>query len=104
MLGGLGLRIWATRVLGAYYTRTLLTQKGQHIITDGPYRMVRHPGYLGVLMLWLGAGIAAANWLVAAIIGVLMLRAYSSRMQAEEAMLAQTFPEEYEDYARRPRR
>jgi len=104
MAGGLGLRVWAARLLGSYYTRTLLTQEGQHIITDGPYRLVRHPGYLGVIMLWLGAGVAAANWLVAATIGVLMLRAYRLRMQAEEAMLARTFPGEYEDYACRTRR
>jgi protein-S-isoprenylcysteine O-methyltransferase len=64
MLAGLVLRIWAIRVLGAFYTRTLKTAVGQHLIAEGPYRLVRHPSYLGDLLLWLGAGIATANGIV----------------------------------------
>src|SRR3989442_1487212 len=55
MLSGLVLRIWASRVLGSFYTRTLRTEAHQHLIAEGPYRLVRHPGYLGALLLWLGA-------------------------------------------------
>src|SRR5258708_5328602 len=46
MLVGLALRIWASLVLGAFYTRTLQTSAQQHLIRKGPYRLVRHPGYL----------------------------------------------------------
>src|SRR5262245_48324877 len=100
-LAGLALRIWASRVLGAYYTRTLRTQEEQHLITEGPYRLVRHPGYLGVLLLWLGAGVATTNALVTAIISIPLIRAYLYRIQAEEAMLANAFPQQYKAYSRR---
>jgi protein-S-isoprenylcysteine O-methyltransferase Ste14 len=99
MLAGLVLRIWASRVLGSFYTRTLRTETEQHLIAKGPYRLVRHPGYLGTLLLWLGAGIATSNWIAVTAISLPMLGSYWYRIQAEEAMLAHTFPQEYQSYA-----
>jgi protein-S-isoprenylcysteine O-methyltransferase Ste14 len=101
MLAGLSLRIWASRILGSFYTRTLRTSTEQHIIVEGPYRLVRNPGYLGDILLWFGAAIASANWIVLVVIVLPMLRAYRKRIEAEEAMLADTFPQEYKNYARR---
>ncbi len=99
MVAGLALRIWAAHVLGAFYTRTLRTSAQQHLVADGPYRLVRHPGYLGQLLLWLGAAIATANGIAAATIAVAMGRAYQARIIAEEAMLAEAFTEDYASYA-----
>lgn len=104
MVGGLGLRVWATRVLGEYYTRTLRTAERQSLIDRGPYRVVRHPGYLGVLMLWVGAGLATANWIATVLIALVMFVAYNYRIQSEEQMLAAAFGEEYRRYAGRTRR
>ncbi len=104
MVAGLGLRVWAIRVLGEYYTRTLRTAERQTLIDRGPYRVVRHPGYLGVLMLWVGAGLATANWIATILIAVVMFVAYHYRIQYEEQMLAATFGEEYSQYAGRTRR
>ena len=101
MLAGLALRIWAIRVLGSFYTRTLRTSTDQRLIAEGPYRLVRNPGYLGDLLLWLGAGVASANWIALAIIAFPMVQAYRIRIQAEEAMLANTFSQEYQSYASR---
>jgi len=64
MVIGIALRIWAARVLGQFYTRTLLTTTDQHIVEDGPYRLLRHPGYSGDLLMWAGAGLAASNWII----------------------------------------
>ncbi len=104
MVAGLALRVWAAQILGAFYTRTLRTSTEQRIVEEGPYRVVRHPGYLGVLLLWLGAGLAAANWIAAAAIAAALARAYSKHMDAEEAMLAATFAGDYARYAGRTRR
>lgn len=101
MLAGLSMRVWAMRVLGTSYTRTLRTTAEQHLVTAGPYRLIRHPGYLGTLLVWIGGGVATANWIVAAIITFCMGRAYHSRLVAEEEMLAVTFGDEYPGYARR---
>jgi protein-S-isoprenylcysteine O-methyltransferase len=47
---GLGLRFWAVLTLRDRYTRTLLVQDDHAIERGGPYRWIRHPGYLGSLL------------------------------------------------------
>lgn len=101
MLAGLALRVWAMHVLGSAYTRTLRTTPEQRLVAEGPYRLIRHPGYLGTLMVWIGGGLATANWIIATVIALCMGRAYRQRLQAEEAMLAATFRDAYPRYARR---
>ena len=61
MTGGLALRIAAARALGSHYTRTLRTVSDQPVVLSGPYRYVRHPGYAGVLAMWLGYGLALTS-------------------------------------------
>jgi protein-S-isoprenylcysteine O-methyltransferase Ste14 len=100
MLAGIGMRVWATRVLGRFYTRTLVTDGGQRIVRDGPYRLIRHPGYLGTLLLWVGAALAAVNWAAIIVIPLVTLPAYVFRIRSEEAMLSRTFGAQYQDYQR----
>jgi protein-S-isoprenylcysteine O-methyltransferase Ste14 len=97
---GLALRVWAARELGRFYTRTLRVAGDQTVVRSGPYRLVRHPGYLGDLVMWLGFGLAAANWLVAAAVAAAMGYAYYRRIQSEEAMLLASLGEPYRAYAR----
>jgi protein-S-isoprenylcysteine O-methyltransferase Ste14 len=104
MLAGLGLKVWAMRTLGPAYTRTLQTGAEQPLVQAGPYRRVRHPGYLGALLLWTGFGLATANWATAAAIAGLVGRAYLRRIAAEEAMLVATMGERYAAYRRATRR
>ena len=98
MLGGLALRWWANAVLGRYYTSTLCLAEDQQIVRAGPYRLVRHPGYGGVLLLWVGAGLASQNCAVAAIILSLMAVAYAYRIKSEESMLQTAFGDQYRSY------
>jgi protein-S-isoprenylcysteine O-methyltransferase len=98
MIGGLALRCWASAVLERFYTSTLRLAENQQIVKKGPYRFVRHPGYAGVLLLWLGAGLASQNWLVAALILPLMSVAYAYRIKSEESMLVSAFGTAYRGY------
>ena len=41
--------------------------RGQHVVSDGPYRFVRHPGYTAALVIILANGVALGSWLAAAI-------------------------------------
>jgi protein-S-isoprenylcysteine O-methyltransferase Ste14 len=101
MLMGFAIRTWAMLVLGKFYTRTLRTKSDQPIVEQGPYRVIRHPGYLGSLLFWIGAGLATANWIVAGGITITLVFAYRSRIQAEETMLLATFGQAYKDYSQR---
>ena len=96
---GISLRVWAMSVLGQYYTRTLVVVDKQRIVKEGPYRIVRHPGYLGSLLVWVGFSIAVGNWVVVVLVATLMIVAYSYRIRAEEAMLKDSLGEEYLQYA-----
>ena len=101
MVGGLALRLWSQAVLGRYYTTTLRHAEDQPILASGPYRLLRHPGYGGLLLAWAGAGLATANWAVASAIAPLMAAAYSYRIAAEEAMLVGAFGGRYKEYMAR---
>ena len=101
MVCGLGLRLWSQAVLGRYYTSTLRHAEGQPILASGPYRLLRHPGYAGLLLAWVGAGLATANWAAALAVTLVMSVAYRYRIAAEEAMLLDTFGGRYKEYMAR---
>ncbi len=103
-LAGLGLRIWSAITLGRFYTRTLRIAADQHVVQSGPYAVVRHPGYLADLVMWLGFGLCSGSWLVASTITAVMVRAYARRIHAEEAMLCLALGEAYERYSERTSR
>jgi protein-S-isoprenylcysteine O-methyltransferase len=98
---GLILRLWAVLMLRDLYTRTLLVQERQHLISrHGPYRFVRHPGYLGSLLCLNGIGLASGNTLVAVASIVITGVAYAYRIRVEDAMLVGVFGESYVEYRR----
>lgn len=98
---GLGLRWWAMAVLGRFYTRTLTTTSDQSVVAHGPYRWIRHPGYLGSLLTWVGAAGASRNVLVVLLVTLVLLLVYTRRIAAEEAMLAERLGKDYLDYQQR---
>ena len=100
---GLGLRIWSMRTLGASYSRTLRTEGGQGIVTDGPYRLIRHPGYAGSLLTWTGFALTSCSLPVIAIVSGMLGRAYKRRIAAEETLLRRDLPG-YVAYSRRTKR
>jgi protein-S-isoprenylcysteine O-methyltransferase len=101
MIGGLAQRLWSQAVLGRYYTTTLRHAPDQPVLATGPYRLLRHPGYGGLLLAWVGAGLTSANWAVALAIALLMAVAYRYRIAAEEAMLLGAFGDRYKEYMAR---
>ncbi len=100
---GLALRAWSMATLRESYSRTLRTNDEQALIETGPYRHVRHPGYLGSLLTWTGFALASRSVPVIAIVGGLLGGAYRRRILAEEELLERELPG-YKTYARRTSR
>jgi protein-S-isoprenylcysteine O-methyltransferase Ste14 len=101
MVCGILLRVWANRTLGEFYTRTLVVSEQQHVVESGPYRILRHPGYLGSILMWIGAALATANGVALAVTAIVMPAAYTYRIQSEEAMLLAALGDEYVRYKTR---
>ena len=59
MLLGLLIRVWLARTPGGFYRRTLRVTEKEQIVEKGAYRLVRHPGYLGITLSYVGSGVAA---------------------------------------------
>jgi protein-S-isoprenylcysteine O-methyltransferase Ste14 len=100
---GLLLRLWAVLVLRERYTRTLLVHEGHAFERGGPYRYVRHPGYLGSLLCLNGIALASGDAFVLLASIAATFAAYNYRIRAEDAMLVAAFGEPYQRYLRETR-
>jgi protein-S-isoprenylcysteine O-methyltransferase len=99
-VAGLALRLWSVLTLRERYTRTLLTADAQTIERNGPYRWVRHPGYLGSLLCFNGIALASGNYMTLAASLIATSAAYRYRIRVEDEMLVKAFGETYAAYRR----
>lgn len=100
---GLLIRLWAVLTLKERYTRTLRIDEGHSLARAGPYRFVRHPGYLGSLLCLDGIALATGNAFVLAASLVATGIAYMYRIRVEDKMLVAVFGKPYERYRREVR-
>jgi len=101
MLLGAGVRQYAIRTLGRYFTRTVKVRPAQQVVAEGPYSWVRHPSYAGSLLSFLGLGLAFANWASVGLLCVAALAGYGYRIRVEERALRTALGEPYEAYRER---
>jgi protein-S-isoprenylcysteine O-methyltransferase Ste14 len=96
------LAIWAMAV-NDFYSRIVRIQedRGQYVVTEGPYRFVRHPSYIGSILSWTCAALALGSWL--ALVPVLLITATVVVRTALEDRALQTELDGYRDYAQRVR-
>ncbi len=104
MIAGFLVRVIAIKTLKEYYTRTLKIQSGQEVVDTGIYKYIRHPGYLGSILQWLGAAIASDNLIVLFLIALTTFIVYNYRIKSEENMLIETFGDTYKEYTNRTKK
>ncbi len=96
---GIALRLWSFRTLGRYFTFTVQTSGDQPVIADGPYRVIRHPSYAGLLLAFMAVGLFIGNWLACVCLTVATGGALAFRIRVEEQALLQHLGQGYRDYA-----
>jgi protein-S-isoprenylcysteine O-methyltransferase Ste14 len=90
---GLILRIWAVVVLGRWFTWNITVQPGQVLVTVGPYRVIRHPSYMGAWLVFVGSCLLLRSYVAAIVASILLMLAFLRRIRHEEALMLATFPE-----------
>ena len=104
LVAGLVLRGWSIMTLGEYFTGYVAVSADQPVVTAGPYRVLRHPSYTGLLLAFAGLGLTAANWVSLAGVVILPLVALLWRIHAEERALLATLGDRYRSYAAQHKR
>lgn len=96
------LRFWSMSVLGEFFTRTLGVSAEQVVVCSGPYRWIRHPGYLAQLLAVSAfAALLSQSWWGPLIAWPALWAAYVYRIGAEEEMLATALGSAYREYQAR---
>jgi protein-S-isoprenylcysteine O-methyltransferase Ste14 len=101
---GLAFRLYAIAVLGRYFTPSVMVVADQPVVEDGPYKLIRHPAYTGLLIMFLGFGLSSTNWLsLLALMGCTLL-GLSYRIHVEERVPQEHLGPRYQEYMRRTKR
>ena len=83
----LGLRWWTLATLGARWTTRVVVVPGEHLVKTGPYRWLRHPNYLAVVVEIAAIPMIHSAWLTAVIFSAANLAILRHRIAAEERAL-----------------
>ena len=98
MVFGIAFRGWSVIVLGRYFTVDVRVRENQQVIDRGPYRLLRHPSYTGLLCTCLGIGLALGNWLALLLAIVPTTIAIAFRIRVEERALLAGIGEPYREF------
>ncbi|GAB6140895.1 hypothetical protein JCM14076_16240 [Methylosoma difficile] len=101
---GLALRFYAIASLGRFFTTTAMVQDQHQLINHGPYRLIRHPAYSGLLISFFAAGLAMGDWLALFSLCAPLAYALAKRIQYEESLLVGYFGQVYYDYWQRTKK
>ena len=101
---GLSLRIAAILTSSRSFTANVVTRPDQKINRSGLYRIVRHPSYLGMEIIFLAIGVHSGSWVAMITAFVPPTLAVLYRIRVEEAALIGAFGNEYEEYRQATKR
>ena len=99
-VAGGALRVWPIFVLGRRFSGLVAIQPEHELVTDGIYGVIRHPSYLGMIILMLGWALAFRSG-AGVILAALIIPPLLARIRSEEALLRTQFGDQYDAYRRR---
>jgi protein-S-isoprenylcysteine O-methyltransferase Ste14 len=103
-VAGLILRWWAIIILGRFFTVDVTIEKDHELVERGPFRIVRHPSYTGVLLAFVGLALSLRNWVALLVILLPIGAAFIHRMNVEEDALSRMLGSRYAEYMKRTKR
>ena len=94
---GLALAVWARTHLGRNWSGTVTVKEDHELVRSGPYAIVRHPIYTGLLLAMLGTAIILGEWRGLSALCFLSA-AFLLKLRREERFMAESFPDTYPGY------
>jgi len=103
-VAGLFLRWWAIITLGRFFTVDVMIEQDHELVERGPFRILRHPSYSGVLLAFVGFALSLRNWAAFFALLLPIFTAFIYRMKVEEEALRRALGSSYEAYMRRTKK
>jgi len=103
-VAGFVIRIHSIVMLKQYFTYSVTKVENHKIIETGLYKFIRHPGYLGQLIIFAGISISISNWLSILTMMIPVTLGYLYRIKVEEAFMLEELGESYLNYQTRTKR
>ena len=101
---GLMIRINSILTLKQQFTYTVTKIENHELIETGLYRLIRHPGYLGQLIIFLGISASLSNWISILSMILPVLIGYIYRIKTEEKFMIEQMGDRYFDYQKRTKK
>ena len=101
---GLIIRVTSIRALKQQFTYRVTKIEDHELIESGLYKIIRHPGYLGQLIIFIGISTSLSNWLSILLMIVPVLLGYLNRIVVEEKFMIEQMGQKYIDYQKRTKR
>lgn len=101
---GLTIRILSILTLRQQFRYSVETIENHALIETGLYRSIRHPGYLGQLLIFIGIATSLSNWLSIVLMMIPIAIGYIYRMKVEERFMTEQMGERYVNYKNRTKR
>jgi protein-S-isoprenylcysteine O-methyltransferase Ste14 len=101
---GLIIRIRSMLTLRRYFTYSVGKVEGHKLIETGLYKTIRHPGYLGQLLIFLGISTSLSNWLSILSMMIPVAIGYVYRISVEEIFMTEQLGRDYLNYQKRTKR
>jgi protein-S-isoprenylcysteine O-methyltransferase Ste14 len=101
---GLIVRVTSILTLKKQFTYTVTRVKDHELIETGLYKNIRHPGYLGQLIIFLGISTCLSNWLSVLLMIIPVFLGYLNRINIEEKFMIEQMGQKYLDYQKRTKK
>jgi protein-S-isoprenylcysteine O-methyltransferase Ste14 len=90
--------------LKQHFTYTVTKIENHELIESGLYRSIRHPGYLGQMIVFIGTSVSLSNWLSVLSMIIPVLLGFIYRISVEERFMINQMGEKYIEYQKRTKR
>jgi protein-S-isoprenylcysteine O-methyltransferase Ste14 len=101
---GLMIRVHSILTLKKFFTYSVAKVENHQIVETGLYKIIRHPGYLGQLIIFVGISTSISNWVSILVMMIPITLGYLYRITVEEKFMIEQLGEDYVNYQKLTKR